>query len=319
MPPASSSSAQPGRRSRIFTRVCPKRFSSGELPKVKFPDVPLILAGALGGPFVIFALTPLRNALTLASQDQESSAFELYGRTFQSGFAAGWTGGWACVIPSCPQFIMLGPLYHLINDTIGSAFIACFCSAMAETLISFGSQTLNSQLAFNAEQIATGGEPVKLSNPLIPFGPGVTIHVIRNIVNLTGIRVLSAPCNRALSKLVAVTGIRLSPRVLSMVSDFCAPMLASCMSASPHQLYNFAVTSPMYMESRSPSDKFMQLMSFLQDSYLLYGDDGRIIGLSPVLGRDLFMRCAYVGTLMLLFVCIENIAVLLWAKRKRAS
>eukprot|EP00971_Amphidinium_carterae_P013179 260043-Amphidinium_carterae.1 len=46
-------------------------------------------AGALGGPFVIFALTPLRNALTLASQDQESSAFELYGRTFQSGFAAG--------------------------------------------------------------------------------------------------------------------------------------------------------------------------------------------------------------------------------------
>mmetsp|Transcript_12549 Transcript_12549/g.23160 ORF Transcript_12549/g.23160 Transcript_12549/m.23160 type:complete len:320 (+) Transcript_12549:44-1003(+) len=318
MPPAAASSAQPGRRSRIFTRLCPKRWSSGELPKVKLPDVPLVLAGALGGPFVIFTLTPLRNALTLASQDQDVTSFELYQRTFQNGFCAGWTGGWACVIPACPQFIMLGPLWHLINDTFGSALIACVCSALAETLISYGSQTLNSQLAFNAEQTALGGATIALHNPFIPFGPGVTIHILRNIVNLTGIRVLSTPCNRVLTALARRTGIRASPRAISVVADFTAPMISAIFSGTFHQLYNFAVTSPLYMDSRS-SDKFSQLMSFLTDFYLLHGEGGEIIGLSPTLGRDLFMRCVYVGTLMLLFQCIEKIAVLLWAKRKQPA
>ena len=64
--------------------------------QVKLPDTPLILAGAFGGPLVpqttsmhaklpkllaclrfgIFLLTPLRNALTLASQNPDSSAEE---------------------------------------------------------------------------------------------------------------------------------------------------------------------------------------------------------------------------------------------------
>ena len=33
------------------------------------PEAPLFVAGGLGGPLVIGVLTPLRNALTLASQD----------------------------------------------------------------------------------------------------------------------------------------------------------------------------------------------------------------------------------------------------------
>ena len=46
------------------------------------PDPPLLAAGALGGPFVIASLTPLRNAMSNAAQDQQSSFAQLYRRTF---------------------------------------------------------------------------------------------------------------------------------------------------------------------------------------------------------------------------------------------
>ena len=42
----------------------------GLMASFKVPDTPLIAAGAVGGPFVMYATTPARNALTLASKDK---------------------------------------------------------------------------------------------------------------------------------------------------------------------------------------------------------------------------------------------------------
>eukprot|EP00439_Symbiodinium_sp_Y106_P086734 s314_g35.t2 len=71
--------------------------------------------------FGIFIFTPLRNALTLASQNSIATAGELYLDVFAGGFASGWTGGMACVLPSSPQFIVMGPLFHLLKDVLAKA------------------------------------------------------------------------------------------------------------------------------------------------------------------------------------------------------
>mmetsp|Transcript_30410 Transcript_30410/g.70934 ORF Transcript_30410/g.70934 Transcript_30410/m.70934 type:complete len:318 (+) Transcript_30410:107-1060(+) len=307
--PTSAARVEPQRRSRLFARL------RQQVPKVKCPEVPLILAGALGGPFVIFFLTPLRNALTLASQEPQSASWELYVKTFQDGFCGGWTGGFVPVIPSCPQFVMMGPLFHVLKEATHSAFLAVVLSSMAETIISFGSQTLNAQLAYNAEQAAFGGEHVPLFNPWYILGPGVTPHVLRNIVNACGIRVFAGPCHKVMEALAERCGLARQSKVMSFLADFIAAICAACLSAPLNQCYNFAVTSEDYINSNT-AERTSMLLGFVSDSYLLRGETGQIVGFTPTLGRDLFMRCAYVATLMTMFSAIEKIAVALGKRRK---
>lgn len=303
-------------------RWCPPRATGGgeatgsQRSKIKFPETPLILAGALGGPFCIFFLTPLRNALTLASQDAESSAWQLYESTFQGGFSSGWTGGLVPVLPSCPQFCVMGPLFHFLKEAFGNIALAVCCCAIAETGISYGSQTLNAQLAFNAEQLQMGGgAEVPLWNPLIPFGPGSVVHITRNIVALSGIRIFAGPCKAMLARLLTATGVRLPQDLQQFLGDFIASLGSAILSAPLNQCYNFAVTSRAYMEGTN-TERIHELMSFLSRSYFIHDDAGRLVGVSPTLGRDLFMRCAYVATLYAIFSTIERTAVGLWRLRK---
>lgn len=312
-------------RTRVLRRCCPRRASSAAAAggsggsvrsRVKFPETPLILAGALGGPFCIFFLTPLRNALTLASQDAESSAWELYQSVFHSGFSSGWTGGLAPVLPSCPQFCVMGPLFHFLKEALGSVAAAVCVSAIAETGISYGSQTLNAQLAFNREQLQTGrGAEVPLWNPLIPFGPGSTVHVARNIVALSGIRIFARPCQALIRRLLAVTGLGLPDGLRQFLGDFVASLGSAILSAPLNQCYNFAVTSQAYVDG-TYAERAEELAGFLSRSYLVHDDSGSLVGLSPTLGRDLLMRCAYVATLYAIFSTIERFAVTLWKRRE---
>jgi len=274
---------------------------------VKFPDTPLILAGALGGPFCIFFLTPLRNALTLASQDVDSTAWSLYQTTFAGGFASGWTGGFAPVLPSCPQFCVLGPLFHFFKDALGSTALAVLGSASAETMISYGSQTLNSQMAYNRDVMLSGvGTQVPLWNPLMPFGPGVVIHVVRNIVAFSGIRIFSRPCQEGIARCAGFFGIKDVPLGLrQLLGDFVASMGGAVLSAPLNQLYNFAVTSEAYIQGDA-AEKVGALCRFLDEHYLTRGPGGEVVGLSPTLARDLIMRCAYVATLYSIFGAIER-------------
>lgn len=305
---------EPETKSRSFLgRCCRRRHVA-----VKLPETPLILAGALGGPFGIFIFTPLRNALTLASQNSDESALELYKDVFAGGLASGWTGGLACVPPSCPQFIVMGPLFHFLKELLNSVVLAVICCAMAESCISYASQTLNAQMAFNADQDLAGlNNQVELWNPFMPVGPGSSIHVLRNFVALSGLRVFSAPCQAGLAKAAKFCRLQLPQGPQQFFGDFIASMGAAILSAPLNQLYNFAVTSNVFMGA-GLLEKLTLSRAYFVESYLVY-DESRFVGLSPTLGRDLFMRCAYIANLYALFGLIERVAVALWHYRKSRS
>ena len=56
---------------------------------------------------------------------------------------AAYAAGLACVLPSCPQFIVMGPLFHFLKELLNSTVLAVLCSAICESCISYASQTLN--------------------------------------------------------------------------------------------------------------------------------------------------------------------------------
>lgn len=218
------------------------------------------------------------------------------------------------MLPSCPQFIVMGPLYHFLKAFTGSAVPAVILSALAETCISYGSQTVNAQMAFNAEQRLAGSDyEVPIWNPFVLLGPGCSVHILRNIISLSGLRIFSGPCKAGLRKLA---GSCLSDGMLQFLGDFTASMGAAVCSAPINQLYNFSVTSKAFMAA-SMSERASLGLSFLSNQYLVRNLDGHVVGVSPTLGRDLFMRCAYVATLYAMFGAIERIFTSAWKSHRK--
>ena len=83
----------------------------------------ILVAGAVGGPFTIGLYTPLRNAITLGAQDAVATAGKLYRRTVEPGFLRGGYAGWLTpTIFSCPQFLAIGPIYHIFSTYVGGDF-----------------------------------------------------------------------------------------------------------------------------------------------------------------------------------------------------
>lgn len=305
-------------KSKIFRRCCPRRnrdVSKGTKLQLTFPETPLIVAGALGGPFCIYLLTPLRNALTLASQEPESSVLELYASAFAGGFSYGWVGGTVVVVPSCPQFCVMGPLFHCLKDGIGSVPIAVVLCAICETFISYGSQTVNAQLIFNENALFNGELPIPLLNPFNPFGPGMVVHIIRNAVALSGIRIFAGPCRALIRRCSDDSGISMPGGAHDFLADFLASLVAAILSAPLSQCYNFAVTSSTYQASGN-IDRIGQMLGFVSRTYIVYGPSGGIVGLSRTLARDLFMRCVYIASLYAMFATIERTLVAWWKRRR---
>jgi len=112
----------------------------------EIPETPILVAGGLGGPFVMFTVTPMRNGLTLAATNAEASAMTIYGQVFSRGLAKGWTGGIYPAIAACPQFLCLGPAYHLFASFGGVAGGVVLASGL-ETAIAYGPETCNAQMA----------------------------------------------------------------------------------------------------------------------------------------------------------------------------
>ena len=91
----------------------------GPLDGFEAPKPPVIFAGGVGGPMVFYTITPARNALTIAAQDVNLSVVGCYRQVFQAGFTSGWTGGIYPAIAACPQFLCLGPVYHMFQSVAG--------------------------------------------------------------------------------------------------------------------------------------------------------------------------------------------------------
>jgi len=132
----------------------------------------------------------MRNSLTVASQDKDLSVMEVYEHTFRGSLKNGWTGGVNSAIAACPEFIVMGPVCHMVKDLTGSSFLSVLVSGLGETAITFGPQSQNSQMAFNQEVIAEGHPELQVPvMSLTPWGPGVYVHIARNMAALAGIRI----------------------------------------------------------------------------------------------------------------------------------
>jgi len=262
---------------------------------IQLPETPVMVAGGLGGPAVMFFVTPARNGLTLGATNAKASALDLYRQVFRAG---GWTGGIYPAMAACPQFLCLGPAYHLYHSFAGTAGAVALAGA-TETAIIYGAETCNAQMAKNAK---SPGTFASVHPSWKPFGPGVGINFTRNVLAVCGLRMFCTPCTWAVEK---ASGKKNA--VTQLLGDLAGNVCGACLTAPVHQAYAFTVTTPE-LHTMSASEKMARMQSFLKDQYMV---DGR---LSSVVPRDLFMRSMYVAVAYTLYSTLERTLVKHWPR-----
>jgi len=267
----------------------------------KLPETPVIVAGAFGGPAVMFTVTPFRNGLTLGSTNIASSAFQLYGQVFSKGFAGGWTGGVFPAVAACPQFLALGPAYHFYASFAGVGG-GVVLTSITESAIVYGAEACNAQMAKNAAEPGT----IKNVHPSWkPFGPGIGLHIFRNFIATAGLRLFCQPCTYVIE-----TATGKSNGLTTLAGDFSGNVCAACLSAPVGQMFNYTVTTPA-LATMSMAEQKDAMVGFLKRQYL--DQNGR---LSSVVPRDLFMRSMYVAVAYTMYSSVERAMVANWPKSK---
>jgi len=269
---------------------------------LQFPETSVIVAGGVGGPLVYFSVTPFRNACTLGATSPSASMMSLYRQVFSGGLARGWTGGIYPSMFACPTFISLGPAYHAFKDLFGvpGAVVLASCT---ESMILFGAETCNAQMAKNEKAPGT----FKSIHPSYkPFGPGLGIHIGRNILATAGLRVFCMPCTWVLEKAAGT-----SNHLTTLGGDFSGNVFSACLTAPVHQLYGFTVTTPELREL-SGAEKRRRMVQFMKEQYLV--TEGGRTRLSSTVPRDLCMRAAYVATLYTMYSTVERTLIRIWPK-----
>ena len=114
-----------------------------------------------------YIVTPFRNGLTLAAQDAASSSMQIYGKVWSRGTVRAWEGGIYPAVAACPQFLTLGPLYHLVQSNFNNTALSTVVASAAETAITFGPEAKNAHLAWNVQ---SPGAIKTVQNPLKPWG-----------------------------------------------------------------------------------------------------------------------------------------------------
>merc|ERR1711920_1120700 len=106
--------------------------------------------GAVGGPLVMYLVTPLRNALTIGAVDSSKSALTIYKEVFAGGFLKGFAGGQYMAVAGIPGFLVLGPTFRVYKDMCGGSNAAAVAlTSISESVIFYGAETRNAQVAFN--------------------------------------------------------------------------------------------------------------------------------------------------------------------------
>jgi len=264
---------------------------------IKLPETPVMVAGAFGGPAVMMLVTPARNALTLGANDSKAGAIQIYRSVFRAG---GWAGGIYPAMAACPQFLSLGPAYHLYHSFAGTVG-AVILTGATETAIVYGSETCNAQTAVNANKPGTFAN---VHPAWKPFGPGMSLNLARNVLAVAGLRLFCTPCTMVVEKISGK-----SNGVTGLAGDFGGNILGACVTAPVHQLYNFTVTAPE-LASMSGGEKLERMKGFLKDQYT-ETKDGKM-RLSSVVPRDLLMRTAYIATAYTLYSTLEKTLVKNW-------
>ena len=254
---------------------------------------------------MITSLTPLRNAMSNAAQDQVSSFSRLYlkvGGASASPIArlrVAYTGAAVSALPACAQWCMIGPAFHLFHAylPIPAALLA---AASLETFIAYGSQSRNAQLAYNV-QVGPEKAVQALFHTWRPWGPGAPFFVLRNACGMAGIRWLSPPCQSVLAPVLPSVGPR------EVCADMAASMATCVVSAPLNACWAYTVTTPRLWQA-SLSDCAAELKEFLRRQYL----NASGTALSRLAVRDLSVRAVYIAACFSMFSAIERLSVAHW-------
>ena len=297
-----------------------------DAPASLFPTAPHLFAGAVGGPFVITSLTPLRNAMSNAAQDSKATFGQLYSkvggpmtRGMLTRVQVAYTGAAVSALPACPQWCVIGPAFHAFHTLLPTP-IALRATAHLETFLVYGSQTRNAQLAHNVQVAASasGGpdastataqvKPSQLSRVWRPWGPGAGFFALRNACGMSGIRWLSPPCQSALEGVLPS-----GPR--EIVADMAASMVTCLVSAPLNACWVYSVTTPSLWGMPS-AQRLTLTLDYLKRQYL--DPTGRRV-FSRLAMRDLGVRCVYISACFSMFSAIERLAVAYWPRPRDAA
>jgi len=273
---------------------------------LKVPEPPYLAAGAIGGPLVMYMVTPMRNALTLGALDQSKGVLRIYRDVFAGGMMDGFAGGAFMARAAVPGFLVIGPMFHVYKDfTGGSNAAAVGLTALSESAIFFGSETRNAQMAFNQDAAKRGAKQItKLQSPYMPFGPGLALHLTRNYLAMSGLRVFSSPCQTVIAK----ASPSMDDTTKNILGDLIANVAVSALSTPLHQLYGFSVTQRLMDKEAGATESTVEAAKkFLRAQYL--NPSG---GISRVAGRDVVLRVAYNATIFTVFGFIERGLVSVW-------
>lgn len=208
---------------------------------------------------------------------------------------------------------MLGPLYHFCWNFVGTAPAVAAVSTL-ETLVIYGSETKNAQLAYNLQQQTLPKDKQKLitrmhENPMKPFGPGVSWNLARNFIATSGLRIINEPFVAAFHGANKnLLGGSVSEGTVNFFGDMFANITAACLSMPFHQLFAYTVTSPQLWE-QSNGEYFQSCKGYLNRQYFPNGK------LSSVVVRDLALRSIYMAGAYTLFSTIERNFVKFWPKQ----
>mmetsp|Transcript_49263 Transcript_49263/g.139102 ORF Transcript_49263/g.139102 Transcript_49263/m.139102 type:complete len:275 (+) Transcript_49263:58-882(+) len=266
----------------------------------KMPEAPVLAAGAFGGPFVMYLVTPCRNALTFAAQDAKSSFSGVFRQVFARGLAGGWKGGMYPAIAACPQYLCLGPAYHMYASAVGPVG-GIVLAGITETAVLYGAETKNAHLATNARRPGRIPE-ARVQSPFNPWGPGVMINLARNIFAMSGMRVINEPIANAIAK--ASGGSQSG--LVTLASDLTANCCAAGITMPMHMLYQYVCTSGPELWDKPQGEQVTMMKTWLREQYF---PGGR---LSPVIVRDLGLRAGYIATAYTIYMQIERAAVKYW-------
>jgi len=248
-------------------------------PRFSGPETSVMVAGLGGLPAVILLVTPLRNALTLAANNPNYTTMQCYREVFKR---APFKGGSSMAYGAIPASVALGPAYHMFSAmSNGNTAVACTMAGVCESMILFAPETRNAQLALHG----------KTTQGMRPWGPGLGYHVSRNILSMSGLRVLSEPMYQ-LCKPWAPN----SPS-LRFGTDMACNIVVSALSTPLHMAYTWRATNIGDTKS---------LVEILRHQWM---DKGK---LRPTVGRDICLRIAYNATIYTLYGAVERTVVSMW-------
>merc|ERR1719191_2382819 len=136
--------------------------------------------------------------MTLAAQDAKIGVGSVMKTVFEKGLASGWAGGLYPAIAACPQYLCLGPAYHMYASFAGAAG-GIVLTGITETAVLYGAETRNAHVATNAKTPGKIPE-ARIQSPFNPWGPGTMINLARNIFAMSGMRVINELIANAISK-----------------------------------------------------------------------------------------------------------------------